>query len=158
MCKCECAATCLFAIISLWQVQQRKASFKPRSEGRCHICSILMELNPVVIWVILTSWGGETETCLDARLKCIEECDSTSLCSPCAMLYHDYTKDSLLTSWLPPLAHIENDQRCKDIAQPHFRCGSEPPQGCQTCSLYCSKEVSAQRPDGVRSVVWRELM
>ncbi|XP_045920365.1 uncharacterized protein zbtb4 isoform X2 [Micropterus dolomieu] len=33
--------------------------------------------------------------------------------------------DSLLTSWLPPLARIENDQRCEDIAQPHFQCGSE---------------------------------
>lgn len=57
-------------------------------------------------------------------LTCVEECDSESLCSPCAMQYHDYTKDSLLTSWLPPLAHIENGQRCKGIAQPRFQCGS----------------------------------
>lgn len=57
-------------------------------------------------------------------LKSIEECDSKSLCSPCAMQYHDYTKDSLLTGWLPPVAHTENDQHCKDIAQPHFQCGS----------------------------------
>lgn len=40
------------------------------------------------------------------------------------MLYHDYTKDSLLTSWLPPLACSENDQLCKGIAQPHFQCGT----------------------------------
>lgn len=59
------------------------------------------------------------------RLTCIEECDSKSLCSACAMQYHDYTKDSLLTSWLPPLAHIENGQACRDIAQPHFQCGSK---------------------------------
>lgn len=42
----------------------------------------------------------------------IEECDSKSLCSPCAMLYQYYTKDSLWTRLLPPLAHIENNQRC----------------------------------------------
>lgn len=43
-------------------------------------------------------------------LKCMDECDSKSLCSPCAMQYRHYTKDSLLTSWLPPLAHAESDQ------------------------------------------------
>lgn len=113
------AWTCLFAIISFWQVQESKTTFKPRSKVP-HL-QYPYEVKPCPVLSCCNRL--KKRACLPG-LKCLAECSSTSLCSLYAMLYHVYTKDSLLTSWLPPLAHMENAQYCKDIAQPHFQCGS----------------------------------
>ncbi|KAL7374782.1 hypothetical protein ABVT39_007044 [Epinephelus coioides] len=106
-----------------WQVQQRErhqSSPDARIHHICHICSILMGSKPcsaLSYFIKLKQKKG---------LTCVEECDSKSLCSPCAMQYHDYTKDSLLTSWLPPLAHTENDQRCKPLHNHIFNAEASP--------------------------------
>lgn len=73
------------------------------------------------------------------------------------MQYHHYTKDSLLTSWLPPLAHIENDHRCTDIAQPHFQCGSESHKAVKRAPSTAQRRL-VQRPDGVSVVVSEEFL
>lgn len=91
-----------FATISIWQVQQRKASLKPSSRDVCHICSILMLSNHAHLNMgclfILTNWKKKLST---LGLKWIEECDSKSLCSPCAMLYHWLYKGFIIDQLAP---------------------------------------------------------
>lgn len=96
----------------------------------------------------LIEWPENTACMLG--LKCTEECDSKSLCSPCAMQYRHYTKDSLLTSWLPPLAHAESDQILHNQTlsmrkwESHKAVKRAPP---------AAQWRSVQKPDGVSVVV-----
>lgn len=77
-------------------IQALKQASKQAS-NTCHICSILTELNHVLVFI---NWFFLKIMCM-SELKCILEYDSKSLCSPCAMQYHDYTKDSFIDQLAP---------------------------------------------------------